>query len=43
MRTSELVETYARVLFDLASLSDAADAADEGVRLVWDTWSVAHS
>ena len=32
MRTSELVETYARVLFDLAALSDSVDAADDGLR-----------
>lgn len=34
MRSSELVETYARVLFDLASLSDATDAADEGLQSI---------
>lgn len=34
MGSSELIETYARVLFDLASLTDAADAADEGLRSV---------
>jgi len=34
MRSSELVETYARVLFDLASLNNAADAADEGLKSV---------
>ncbi|MHB1342242.1 MAG: ATP synthase F1 subunit delta [Coriobacteriia bacterium] len=32
MRTSELVETYARVLFDLAALSDSVDAANDGLR-----------
>lgn len=32
MRTSELVETYARVLFDLAALSDSVDAAHDGLR-----------
>lgn len=34
MRTSELVDTYARVLFDLAALADSVDAADEGLRSV---------
>lgn len=32
MRTNELARTYARVLFDLAALSDSVDAADEGLR-----------
>lgn len=34
MRTNELVETYARVLFDLAALADSVDVADEGLRSV---------
>ncbi len=34
MRTSELVDTYARVLFDLAALAESVDAADEGLRSV---------
>jgi|APDOM4702015159_1054818.scaffolds.fasta_scaffold99237_2 F-type H+-transporting ATPase subunit delta len=34
MRTSELVDTYARVLFDLAALAESVDAADEGLQSV---------
>jgi F-type H+-transporting ATPase subunit delta len=34
MRTSELVDTYARVLYDLAALAESVDAADEGLRSV---------
>lgn len=34
MRSSELVDTYARVLFDLAALAESVDAADEGLRSV---------
>ncbi|MDZ4178152.1 MAG: F0F1 ATP synthase subunit delta, partial [Coriobacteriia bacterium] len=36
MTTSEVIGTYARVLFDLASAADAVDAADEGLRTVVD-------
>ncbi|MEN6430420.1 MAG: ATP synthase F1 subunit delta [Coriobacteriales bacterium] len=32
MKSSELVETYARALFDLAAASDSVDAVDEGLR-----------
>lgn len=32
MRSSEIVDTYARVLFDLAALAESVDAADEGLR-----------
>lgn len=34
MRTSEFVDTYARVLFDLAALAESVDAADEGLRSI---------
>lgn len=34
MTTSEVIRTYARVLFDLANAADAVDAADEGMRAV---------
>ena len=34
MTTSGIAETYARVLFDLATAADAVDAADEGLRSV---------
>ncbi|HET6497581.1 MAG TPA: ATP synthase F1 subunit delta [Coriobacteriia bacterium] len=36
MTTSEIARTYARVLYDLASVADAVDAADEGVRAAAD-------
>ncbi len=37
MTTSEITGTYARVLFDLASVADAVDAADEGLRKIVET------
>lgn len=37
MTTSEIIGTYARVLYDLASTAEAVDAADEGLRTVVST------
>ncbi len=37
MTTSEIIRTYARVLFDLASAVDAVDETDEGLRVIIET------
>lgn len=37
MTTSEIIGTYSRVLFELASAADAVDAVDEGLRSIIET------